>query len=127
MLHSQKRATWKTWIFLELNSATAEGGHSFSGLFKNSHSMDTHYFVHTSHLRIHTSHRHTPQNVCMHLPISKGHCMYYLRHLPLEEQVDQHYSSCDHVYLCDSPGTQITNSLRQALPSLFTGKETKAQ
>lgn len=48
-------------------------------------------------------------------------------HHPLEEQVDQHYSRCDHVYLHDSPGTQITNPLRQALSSLFTGEETKAQ
>ena len=84
MLHSQRRASWKTWIFLELNSATVKGGHSFSGLFKNSHLMDTHYFVHISHLRIHITHRHHKMCTCI-FQIQRAITSIAVRHLPLEK------------------------------------------
>ena len=69
--------------FSRAEFSNISGGHSFPGLFKDSHSMDTHYFVHISHLRVHTTQRH--HIMCTHIfQIQRANAGITSRHLPLE-------------------------------------------
>lgn len=121
--------------FPQLNSATDKGGHSFSGLSKDSRLKYTHYFVHTSHLKIYVTQTHTHTTKCVHATscLQRVITSVTIMYLPLgkRSRVDEHCSSCDQICSFGRPCAQIThpfsNRLRQALLSSLTGEETKAQ